>query len=230
MSEENENETTGVAELAKVDPVPGFNLSETAALAEAFYNDFDPDEHDADTMMAAHEWASHLVRVGKQLKSLSGALFIRWMEHRGRTCPVLDAKKDTPKGEERKQKLDDNGKPMTKFWPAEVVFQDTRYSCAYTSKTEAKLTPGKMLELLFDKAGGDFDMVASCLSSGAFKQGEVRNAYGFDVWDECFEKVTEPELKDGAPRKRTVTEVSTFFVDQAMRRREALDAERESNS
>lgn len=226
--DDTEIQATEVTELPTLAITPGISLAELHGTAEAFYNDFDPEAHDEADMVAAHSWASQLSSTAKVLKGLSGAVFVKWLEHRGGTHPVLVAKSKTPKGQPREQKLDEQGNPIEKFWPAEVIFGQTRFMAKHKSEAKPKMTPGKMLEYLFDEAGGDFEIVAACLSSGAFKQGEVRNAFGEEVWDACFERTETTVLEDGTPRKRHLEEVNTFFVADALRRRASMDAQRES--
>lgn len=230
MSEENTTEPVEVLALPALEITPGIKLSELRDNAEAFYNDFDPAEHDEADMVSAHTWAADLASTATMLKKLSSGVFVKWMEHRGRTCPVLEPKSKTPKGSDRIQKRDEDGEPLFKFWPAEVVFNNIRFMAKHKSDVDKKMSPGDMLEFLLDQSGGDFDQVAACLSSGAWKQGEVRTSFGEEVWDKCFEKTETTVLDDGTPRKRELAEVNTYFIDDALRRRASMDADREKQA
>lgn len=58
-----------------------------------------------------------------------------------------------------------------------------------------------VLGCVLSQTGGDLDAVGQCLSAGAWKHGAVKGVVGDVLWDRLFERVIEPDLKTGQPRK-----------------------------
>lgn len=60
--------------------------------------------------------------------------------------------------------------------------------------------PKATLQAMFEASGGDFDAVARCLASGAWKHGACRPVLG-ERWGECFTVEEVVDLKTGAPKR-----------------------------
>jgi rubrerythrin len=57
------------------------------------------------------------------------------------------------------------------------------------------------LDRLLTEFGGDLDRVSICLSSSAWKHGQVRREAGEQTYEQLFETTVAPELATGKPRR-----------------------------
>ena len=80
-----------------------------------------------------------------------------------------------------------------------VQTDTARYSVGTVKDTKCRDVRAT-LEALFEATGGDWEAVARCLSSSAWKHGAAREPLG-EKWDECFEVVERMDLKEGKPKK-----------------------------
>jgi len=86
---------------------------------------------------------------------------------------------------------------------------DIRYYVGNETKIKCN-SPKATLEKLFEVTEGDFDRVAACLASGAFKPAAAREVLGAEFGSQ-FTTTVETDLKTGKPVKG-LKEVNSKFI------------------
>lgn len=73
-------------------------------------------------------------------------------------------------------------------------------------KVKPRMKAAQLLNFLREKLAGDEDALERCLSSSAIKHGQARkeleDAGCAEAFDEAFETIVEPVLKDGKPNTK----------------------------
>lgn len=83
----------------------------------------------------------------------------------------------------------------------EVNVGTVRFYIGATKTTKPSQPMPAMLERIMDETHGDFDAVARCLSSSAFKPGQTKAEVGDAVFDELFAVTYPTDVKTGKPKK-----------------------------
>lgn len=82
------------------------------------------------------------------------------------------------------------------------------------NKTTKCLDVRKTAEAVLTASGGDWDVFAECLSSGAFKPAKTKAVLG-DEAEKFFETTETKDLKTGEMGKRRLQEFDTKFIKGA---------------
>lgn len=103
--------------------------------------------------------------------------------------------------------------------PGETSPDDRRLRLAPDNKVKPKATPGETLDRLLTLSAGDMEPVERCLSAGAWKQGEVKELFGEDVWGELFVREEGQTVVTAKPTKkqRKIVEEKFAFVSKRWR-------------
>ena len=83
----------------------------------------------------------------------------------------------------------------------EIEFQGKRWYVGPNKKIERLVPLDDLAERVLSAVGGDLDAFCRCLSSGAFKYGELREVLGED-WQQCFTEKIERDVKTGKPKRK----------------------------
>ena len=94
----------------------------------------------------------------------------------------------------------------------EVNVGTTRFYVGATKTTKPSKPMPAMLERIMDETHGDFDAVARCLSSSAFKPGQTKKEIGDAVFDELFDVTYPEDVKTGKPKKGLKVVDSRFIA------------------
>ena len=154
-----------------------------------------------------------------ELHSKSSEKFVEVLEANGSTDMTLY------KSGKRK------GQPKNKFYPAEVIAGDFRYTAKFHDEKKLRdgVTMKDLFRAIFKHVEGDFDeflnVLASFISSSGLKQGAIRAVLGESAWRKLFEVVPKKSAKKDEPRKRHVECINTYFFNKAIARRESLQSE-----
>jgi len=91
----------------------------------------------------------------------------------------------------------------------ELVVGDIRYYVGTKRSTKCKSKPAT-LQAILEANGGDLEAVCDHMASEPWKYGGLKELLG-DKWGECFEVISEPDLKEGIAVRR-LQSINTRFL------------------